>query len=99
MTALGCKVAKIRSKNAGPFWLTVDVFCHDSANFNWACGAVDTSAVAQLFGVNTQDIKRFDIADLSVIKLSLPRPNVQGTRADRDMHGAGFACLLEEMEV
>lgn len=99
MAVLGSKVAKIRSKNAGPFWLTVDVFCHDRANFDWACGAVDTHAVARLFGVNTQDIKRFDIADLNVIKLSLPRPNVQGTRADRDMHGASFACLLEEMDV
>ncbi|MFQ3302569.1 MAG: hypothetical protein ACI9EH_001468, partial [Planktomarina sp.] len=27
MTKLGDIVPKIRSKNAGPFWLTIDIFC------------------------------------------------------------------------
>ena len=29
MLTLGEKVRKIRSKNAGPFWITIDVFCGD----------------------------------------------------------------------
>ena len=29
MSTLGEKVKKIRSKNAGPFWITIDVFCGD----------------------------------------------------------------------
>ena len=27
MLTLGEKVRKIRSKNAGPFWITIDIFC------------------------------------------------------------------------
>ena len=27
MTRLGDIVEKVRSKNAGPFWMTVDIFC------------------------------------------------------------------------
>ena len=27
MPRLGDRVLKVRSKNAGPFWVTVDVFC------------------------------------------------------------------------
>ena len=27
MPELGSIVEKVRSKNAGPFWLTVDIFC------------------------------------------------------------------------
>jgi len=27
MYLLGDKVKKIRSKNAGPFWITIDIFC------------------------------------------------------------------------
>ena len=30
---LGQMVRKIRSKNAGPFWLTLDIFCVDEENF------------------------------------------------------------------
>jgi len=44
-------------------------------------------------------LKRFDIPSLNVVKFSLPRPAVQGTVADRDMHGASFAALLSELTV
>ena len=55
--------------------------------------------MAAAFGANTQDMKRFDIADLNVVKISLPRPVIQGSREDRDMHGAGFGNLIAEMEI
>jgi len=29
MAKLGAVVEKVRSKNAGPFWLTIDIFCDD----------------------------------------------------------------------
>ncbi len=99
MAELGELVSKVRSKNAGPFWLTVDVFCDDAATFERVRAGLQDAAVARLFGVDLQLLKRFDIPSLNVIKFSVPRPVVQGTRADRDMHGAGWACLLEEMEI
>ena len=99
MVELGQIAQKVRSKNAGPFWLTIDVFCADTTSFHRVCKGLKDDAVARLFGVDRQLMKRFDIADLNVVKLSFPRPAVQGTRADRDMHGAGWACLLEEMQI
>ena len=99
MAELGSLVSKVRSKNAGPFWLTVDVFCDDAATFERVRAGLQDAAVARLFGVELQLLKRFDIPSLNVIKFSVPRPVVQGTRADRDMHGAGWGCLLEEMEI
>lgn len=98
MAELGQIVEKVRSKNAGPFWLTIDIFCGTAAAFDRVC-QVPTARVAALFGVAEDQIRRFDIADLAVVKFSLPRPVVQGTRADRDMHGAAWAVLLEEMTV
>ena len=56
-----------------------------------------TDAVAAAFGVEEATLRRFDIAALNVVKFSLPRPAVQGTVADRDMHGAGFAVLVAEL--
>ena len=99
MAELGSLVSKVRSKNAGPFWLTVDVFCDDAATFARVCEGLKDAEVARLFGVEQQLLKRFDIPSLNVVKFSVPRPVVQGTRADRDMHGAGWACLLEEMQI
>jgi hypothetical protein len=97
MKTLGEQVVKVRSKNAGPFWLTVDIFCGDPATFARIAAALDTGRVAQLYDTPVQLLKRFDIADLSVIKFSMPRPVVQGSREDRDMHGAQWAALLEEL--
>ena len=90
---------KVRSKNAGPFWVTVDVFCGSPAAFARLSAALDTAAVAALYGQPVQIVKRFDIADLDVIKFSFPRPVVQGAPDDRDMHGAQWAHLLAEMQV
>ena len=56
-------------------------------------------AVASLFQQPSQLVKRFDIADLNVVKFSFPRPVVQGSRKDRDMHGAQWAVLLAELDL
>ena len=44
-------------------------------------------------------IKRFEIPGLNVVKFSFPRPEIQGTRQDRDMHGASWAVLIAEMQI
>ena len=99
MSRLSDLVVKVRSKNAGPFWVTVDVFCGDPVRFARVSSALDTAKVAALYGQPVQLLKRFDIADLNVVKFSFPRPVVQGAAEDRDMHGAQWAHLLAEAEV
>ena len=89
---------KVRSKNAGPFWVTVDVFCGSPEAYRRLL-ALPTAVIAQAYGQPEQLEKRVDIADLNVIKSSFPRPVVQGSRDDRDMHGAQWAHLLAELEV
>ena len=60
---------------------------------------LSTQRVAALFKTEADDLKRFDIEDLHVVKFSLPRPTIQGSRMDRDMHGAGWAPLVAELEI
>ncbi|MFC3117357.1 DUF4387 family protein [Jhaorihella thermophila] len=91
--------AKVRSKNAGPFWLTIDIFCGSAEAFDRLRGALGDDRVARALGCAPAALKRFDIAELSVIKFSLPRPQVQGSIRDRDMHGASFANLVAELEI
>ena len=99
MNRLADVADKIRSKNAGPFWLTIDIFCGNAAAFERVSETLSTQGVATLFQVAPDTLKRFDLADLHVVKFSLPRPNIQGTATDRDMHGASFANLLADIEV
>lgn len=99
MAKLADIATRISSKNAGPFWVTIDVFCGSAEAYATVVARLDTSRLALLLGTPEQLIKRFDIADLNVVKISLPRPIVQGSRWDRDMHGAQLATLLQEFEI
>ena len=99
MADLASLVDKVRSKNAGPFWLTIDIFCGSPEVFTDISGRLETAALAKAFRTEPGRIRRFDITALNVVKISLPRPAVQGTAADRDMHGASFARIASEIEV
>ena len=92
-------VTKVRSKNAGPFWLTIDIFCGSSDAYARVTKSLDTKTVAKVFDANSQDLKRFDIPSLNVVKFSLPRPQVQGAINDRDMHGPSWAALVGNLKI
>ena len=90
---------RLRAKNAGPFWLTIDIFCPDSAAYERVSAGLRTEEVARRFAMPSQVIKRFDIPALNVVKFSMPRPTVQGSREDRDMHASQWAWLLSDVEL
>lgn len=89
---------EIRSKSAGPFWLTFDIFCADVETFQKLSAIEQLSgpAMAEMFHSDPAQVRIFHIAPLNVIKISLPRPVVQGSVLDRDMHGAQWGYVLAE---
>lgn len=99
MARLGDIVQKVRSKNAGPFWLTIDIFCGDTESYARVSQQMSRDRIAALFAVSPDVIKSFALPDLRVVKFSLPRPATQGSVADRDMHGASWAALIAEEEL
>jgi len=98
LSIFGEKVKKIRSKNAGPFWITIDIFCGSEEVYKEVCLNLKNSKIANLLMINIKDLKRFEIEKLNVIKFSFPRNITQGHILDRDMHGAQLAVLLSEMD-
>lgn len=96
---LGELVNNVRSKNAGPFWVTIDVFCGSDAAYTRLNKLLTTAYVAAIYQQPKQATKRFELPELHVLKFSFPRPVVQGSRLDRDMHGAQYSVLLAELEL
>ena len=99
MAELGEIAEKVRSKNAGPFWLTIDIFCGSPDRYAHIASHLNNAEVAASLATPLSDLKRFDIANLNVIKFSVPRPTHQGTRDDRDMHGAQWANIIAELSI
>lgn len=78
----------VRSKNAGPFWQTLDVFLADDEAYRLVAGspAVDEAVVGALYGVPAEQVRIFRLPSIRVVKISFPRPTTQGGVQDRDMH-------------
>jgi hypothetical protein len=91
----------VRSKNAGPYWITVDVFFRDREAFDRYADvpALTASAIAALFETDKVSVKRFVVPELAVLKLSFPRGAPQGGVVERDMHGGQQYVRLLDIEV
>jgi Domain of unknown function (DUF4387) len=78
---------EVRCKNAGPFWMTLDVFLPDDDAYRTADAMLTADVVAGLYQVAQDSLRIFRIPELKVVKVSFPRPLPQGSLRDRDMHG------------
>ncbi|WP_394552525.1 DUF4387 domain-containing protein [Agromyces sp. MMS24-JH15] len=91
----------VRAKNAGPFWLTLDVFLPDDAAFARVCASdvVDPAVIARLYATEPDQVRIFRLPSIRAIKISFPRPRVQGSFGDRDMHSGQQHVLLAAIAV
>lgn len=88
----------VRSKNAGPFWVTFDFFFSDEDTFHRYADSIQLQpeAISELFNVDPATIKRFLVPNLLVRKISFPRAGSQGGMVDRDVHqGQQYVRLLD----
>jgi hypothetical protein len=85
---VGELAAEVRAKNAGPFWITLDVFLDTDQDYDWLVRsrAITRESIASLFRVDAAGIELFEIPSLRVIKISFPRPVPAGSFNDRDQH-------------
>lgn len=91
-------VSHVRSKNAGPFWITVDIFFNDADAYDAYkdSPALGGETFGRLFAADAGLVRRYPVDRLRMVKISYPRPRPQGWYGERDMHGGQqFARLLD----
>ena len=91
----------VRSKNAGPFWITLDLSFKDQDSFDRYAKApqLQPKAIAALYDVDAALVKHFPVADLRVLKISYPRRQPQGGAVERDMHGGQQYVRLLDVDL
>ena len=95
---LSSLAALVRSKNAGPFWLTIDVMFRDDDGYRRACAcpALAPSAVAALLRVDVRHLVVARMDAVRAIKYSFPRRHAAGSPRDPDtLGGQQYAALLD----
>ena len=88
----------VRSKNAGPFWVTIDLFFDGPESFRKysQSAALGPKLFESLYGADSTHVKRIPVEDLNMVKISYPRVTPQGGIVERDMHcGQQFVRLLD----
>jgi hypothetical protein len=88
----------VRSKVAGPFWVTIDIFFADRATYEkWHSNtAFSADTISQVYGVPAETVARYAVENLNMIKISYPRAQPQGGITERDLHsGQQFSYLMK----
>ncbi|GGF30572.1 DUF4387 family protein [Subtercola lobariae] len=96
-STLGEVAELVRSKNAGPFWLTIDVFLANVDDYARVVGSplTDAAFIADTYQVAADSVRIFTLPHLNAVKVSVPRPSVQGSLYDTDLHaGQQYVALL-----
>ena len=101
MATLGDLAKLVRSKNAGPFWLTIDIMFDDSEAYRRARDAeiVSRAAIARLYNRDPASIIVVNHDTALAIKVSFPRPHSSGAKDDSDVYGGQQYAPLLGLEV
>ena len=102
MTTLRALASQIRSKNAGPLRLTIDLFFDDETAYERAKSspALTASAIAARYAISEEDVLGIYALDrITAIKISMVRPVPAGDLADSDVYGTQQHVPLLDLEV
>jgi len=101
MTRLGTLAKLMRSKNAGPFELTVDIMFDDIDTYQRviSSGLVDDNLINTLLGIERQLVQIYHYDPANTIKITVPRPVSVGDPADADLFGGQLFGPLVDLDI
>lgn len=91
----------VRSKNSGPFEITLDVLFDDAKVYEAikASGLINKALIADLYSLDQDSITELVFFDQALgFKVTFARKVSSGTAGDRDVYGAQQSGLLMEWE-
>ncbi len=89
----------LRSKNAGPLFITFDLIFNTAEDMEYVQERLQKEQIAEAYGV---DVEKVDIISYSVvnsIKITFPRKNISGSLADDDIYGCQQHVPLANIEI
>jgi hypothetical protein len=100
MTTVGQMADICRSKNAGPYILTIDFLFKNKETYQKLknSSTLNKEIIGGLYKVNPEqvEINYFDI--VMAVKISMPRRRSNGSRYDTDVFGAQHHMPLMDLE-
>ncbi|MBQ7236886.1 MAG: DUF4387 family protein [Clostridia bacterium] len=89
----------LRSKNAGPLYITFDLIFDDMDKMNYVLNNLKIKDVAKVYGVDEKHITVIPYAIVKSIKITFPRKYVSGSVFDDDVYGCQQHMPLANLEI
>jgi hypothetical protein len=104
MAKLGDLASVIRSKNAGPFQVTIDIMFANAADYRRVlkAGAFTAAEVAKRYRISERDVAVIPFERVHAVKITIPRrwgSRGSGSAGDRDVYGAQQHGPLVDLEI
>jgi hypothetical protein len=87
----------VRSKVAGPFWVTIDLMFDSQENYDryFQSPVLGADSIGAIYGVDPAQVRHYPVPKLKVLKISYPRKTSQGGVEERDLHsGQQYTYIL-----
>ena len=89
----------LRSKNAGPLFITFDLIFNSKEDMEYVGQKLTKSMIASAYDVSEDKIDIIPYAVVNSIKITFPRKNISGSLADADIYGCQQHMKLADIEI
>lgn len=89
----------VRSKNAGPFVLTIDIFCGNEEAYEAVKNSkhLAEKTLEEIYHVN--HVEKYTLDNLKIVNFFMTKPYPQGSPHDGDMHGGQQYVRLLDIQL
>lgn len=79
----------LRSKNAGPLFVTFDVMFGDKQSFERVknSGVLTPELIGSIYGIDPADVSIITYDIVTSLKITIPRKEISGSLDDTDVYG------------
>lgn len=89
----------LRSKNAGPLYITFDLIFHNREDMEYVAQRLKKEVIAAAYNADADKVEIISYAVVSSIKITFPRSTVSGNLDDNDIYGCQQHTPLANIEI
>ncbi len=89
----------LRSKNAGPLFITFDLMFDSREKMDYVMNNLKPCMIAKAYDVLESDISIIKYEVVNSIKITFPRKNISGSLNDGDIYGCQMHMPLANTEI
>ena len=89
----------LRSKNAGPLFITFDLIFNTKEDMEYVEQRLKKSDISKAYDVEEGKIDIISYGVVNSIKITFPRKNISGSLADNDIYGCQQHMPLASIEI